>query len=136
MESQRIRVRELRRNIYKHEALKCHGYCPGERTLTDDWSFWHGHEDMTEGKMFGKSAVMSSAKHGQGCGGSLEWITVLRERRSRMNRRIAERKTAWQAKNDTNREAQKETQSVESCAKAYACKQHISRKFLPNRRHR
>ena len=39
MESQRMRVRELRKDMYRHEALECYGYYPGERIFIDDWSF-------------------------------------------------------------------------------------------------
>ena len=96
MESQRMRVRELRKDMYRHEALECYGYCPGERTFTDDWSFWHGYDVMTEGRTYGKSEVRRRAEHGKGCGGTLEWIAVRKERRSRMNRIIAERTQVWQ----------------------------------------
>ena len=53
MESQRMRVRELRKDMYRHEALECYGYCLGERTFTDDWSFCHGYDVMTEGRTYG-----------------------------------------------------------------------------------
>ena len=133
MESQRRRGREFRENTYTHEALKCHGYCPGERTLTNDWTFWNGHEEVTEEIMLGKSTVMSSAKHGHGCGGSLEWVKVIRERRSRMNRRIAEKKTTLQSQNAANEEVPQNMQSVELCTKRSARKYHMSRKSQSTR---
>ena len=36
MRSQRIRVKKIRLDMNRQDALKCHGYCPGERTLTND----------------------------------------------------------------------------------------------------
>ena len=93
-----MRVKEFCEDMYRREALKCYGYCPGERTFTDDWSFWHGFDVTADTKAYGKSDAMRRAKHGQGCGGSMEWIAVLRERRSRMNRRIAESRKLWQMK--------------------------------------
>ena len=39
MRSQRIRVKKIRSDMNRQDALKCHGYCPGERTLTNNLSF-------------------------------------------------------------------------------------------------
>ena len=109
IENERMRVKEFCEDMYRREALKCYGSCPGERTFTDDWSFWHGFDVTADTKAYGKSDAMRRAKHGQGCGGSLEWIAILRERRSRINRRIAEKKSVCQAKGNTDRDAPKKS---------------------------
>ena len=138
MESQRRRVKDLRKNIDRHEALKCYGYSPGERTLTDDWSFWHGFDVARDASVSKKSDVIRRAKHGKGCGGSVEWIEVLRERRSRMNRIIAENKKVLQMKSNIERQKNTEMQSTEFPARSIPCKQnmHIARKVSSKRRHR
>ena len=92
MESQRLRVRQLRRDMYTAEALKYFGFSPGERTLTDDWSFWHGFDHAEDVPVCKRSSKKTEARHGSGCGGSREWIASLKKHRSAMNRKIAESK--------------------------------------------
>ena len=127
-------MKQIRAEMDRQDALKCFGCCPGERTFTNDWSFWHGFDSTTDANAHGKSDRLRKARHGQGCGGSLEWIAILRERRSRMNRIVAERKSALQARIDAKREAPKVIQPVESCAKVSACKQHMTKNFRYIRR--
>ena len=64
----------------------------------------------------------------------MEWIRVLRERRSRMNREIAQKKSTMKASIDANREAAKVMQSVESYAKVSVCKHHMTRKVRCTRK--
>ena len=57
MRSQRARVKQIRAEMDRQDALKCFGCCPGERTLTNDWSFWHGFdcsENVSAYKKHGK----------------------------------------------------------------------------------
>ena len=57
MRSQRARVKQIRADMDRQDALKCFGCCPGERTLTNDWSFWHGFdcsENISAYKKHGK----------------------------------------------------------------------------------
>ena len=57
MRSQRARVKQIRADMDRQDALKCFGCCPGERTLTNDWSFWNGF-DCSEN-------VFAYKKHGK-----------------------------------------------------------------------
>ena len=91
-EGHRCRVLADRRQFDRHEALFRVGCSPGERTFTDDWRFWHGFEPETEAMVFANNRHTQTAKHGQGCGGSLEWITLLRQRRAQVNRRVQQEK--------------------------------------------
>ena len=90
----RCRVLADRQRFELHEALLCVGHCPGERTYTDDWVFWHGFEPDKEAEMCAKNKRMEKAKHCQGCGGSQELLRILRLRRAQSNRRLQHEKTA------------------------------------------
>ena len=74
----------------RQAALKCHGYCPGERTLTNDWSFWHGFDCSENVSVYKKHGKKIDAMHGRGCGGSSEWLATLKRHRAAMNKKIAE----------------------------------------------
>ena len=73
------------------EALLRFGYSPGERTLSDDWQFWHGFEVEMKGDRVNTQRSRRNAEHGCGCGGSKEWIASLKQHRSEINKKIAAR---------------------------------------------
>ena len=91
-EGHRCRVWVDRQRFNLQEALFRVGCSPGERTFTDDWTFWHGFEPEKEAMVSVKNRRMKTAKHGNGCGGSLEWITILKQRRAQANRRVQHEK--------------------------------------------
>ena len=91
-EGHRCRVWVDRQRFNLQEALFRVGCSPGERTFTDDWTFWHGFEPEKEAMVCVKNRRMKTAKHGNGCGGSLEWITILKQRRAQANRRVQQEK--------------------------------------------
>ena len=89
-EGHRCRVLADRKRLDLHDALHRVGCSPGERTFTNDWAFWHGYEVEKETESCAKIKLMKKAKNGENCGGSQEWVCILRQRRARANRRAQE----------------------------------------------
>ena len=61
-EGHRCRVWVDRQRFNLQEALFRVGYSPCERTLTDDWTFWHGFEPEKEAMVCVKNRRMKTAK--------------------------------------------------------------------------
>ena len=58
-QNHRCRVLLDRQQLELRNALCRVGFSPGERTFTDDWSFWHGFDSETEGHTCVKSGHLS-----------------------------------------------------------------------------
>ena len=86
----RLRVLADREPIESHDALYRVGCSPGERTFTNNWIFWHGFNVDVLDETNTHCKKLKAATHGKGCGGSSEWIGLLRQRRADLNRKIAQ----------------------------------------------
>ena len=112
MRSQRARVKQIRADMDRQDALKCFGCCPGERTLTNDWSFWNGFDCSENVFAYKKHGKKNEAMHGRGCGGSSEWLATLKRQRSAMNRKIAEQ----QRFKEQSKQRKSECKRTEECS--------------------
>ena len=91
-QAHRQRVSADRKALECADAFLRVGHSPGERTFTNDWQFWHGFTVNEDVRNRVDAKKQRNALHGCGCGGTGAWQATLKQRRSRMNRKIAEAK--------------------------------------------
>ena len=111
-----------RKRLELQDALHRVGCSPGERTFTNDWVFWHGLQLDKKAEACVKSRMPKKAKHGEGCGGSQEWINILRQRRARANRTVQQKKILVPTENG----------NVALAMRVWVCQ--VSAKISPGRR--